>query len=359
MSGMKTRNAGGTGWQAAALVIGLAAVLATSHARAETAQSATWLRGAGATFPAPLYQAWIETWTKQEGGASLTYEAIGSSAGINRFITGSVDFAGSDAPITDRQIDGVGRGVVSVPATAGMIVLAYSLPGGITDLKLPRDVYAAIFAGDITRWNDPRIHAANPDVALPNIDIAVVARLDGSGTTFALTSHLDAISPLWRERGLGAATSVDWPRNAMQVKGNEGVAQRIKISEGAIGYVEYGFAKRLNLPVAALENKAGKFVRPTADAGTAALSETAGDMDEHLRISIADAPGASAYPIVTYSWLLLYGRYDDEHKAAALRDFVGWGLTQGQTMAREDLSGYIPLPANVVAKGQQALAAIR
>lgn len=342
------------------VALGVAAALVTQGAlAADMAQSKLWLRGAGATFPAPLYQAWIDTWSADRGKASVSYEAIGSSAGINRFTTQSVDFAGTDAPIKDEQIARVDRGVVSVPATAGMIVLAYSLPGGADDLKLPRDVYAGIFAGDIARWNDPRIQAANPDVTLPNLDIAVVARMDGSGTTYAFTSHLQAISPAWRERGLGAATHVDWPRNTMQVKGNEGVAQRVKISEGAIGYVEYGFAKRLNLPVAALENKVGAFIRPSAEAGTAALSETAQAMDEHLRVEIADAPGAGAYPIVTYSWLLLYGAYEDEGKAAALRDFVGWGLTQGQALAREDLSGYIPLPANVVAKAQQAIATIR
>ncbi len=340
------------------VVLGLAMALAAQGARAEMGEGSIVLRGAGSTFAAPLYQGWIEAWTVNHKGTVLSYDAIGSGAGINRFLTGSVDFAGSDAPIKDEQIARIGRGVVSVPATAGMIVLAYSLPGGIDDLKLPRDVYVAIFAGDITRWNDPRIQAANPDVKLPNLGIAVVARMDASGTTFAFTSHLNAISPLWRERGLGVGTSVDWPGNAMQVKGNEGVAQRIKISSGAIGYVEYGFAKRLNLPVAALENKAGRFVRPSAEAGTAALSETAADMDERLRVSIADAPGAGAYPIVTYSWLVLYGHYNDETKAAALRDFVGWGLTEGQTLKREDLSGYIPLPANVVAKGQQALATI-
>ena len=232
-------------------------------------------------------------------------------------------------------------------------------PRCIIQAKLPRDVYAGIFAGEITKWNDPQIQAANPDVALPNLDIAVVARLDGSGTTYAFTNHLNAISPLWRARGMGAAATIDWPRNAMQVKGNEGVAQRVKISEGAIGYVEYGFAKRLGLPVAALENRAGKYIRPSAEAGTAALSETADAMDDNLRVGIADAPGADAYPVVTYSWLLLYGRYDDERTTSALRDFVGWGLTKGQTLARDDLAGYIPLPENVVAKAQQAITTIQ
>ena len=346
-------------WTVGVAVGVFAAFLTQGASAADRAHSKLWLRGAGATFPAPLYQAWIDEWSSSHGDRALSYEPVGSSAGINRFTTGSVDFAGTDAPIRDEQIAKVDRGVISIPATAGMIVLAYSLPGGIDDLKLPRDVYAGIFAGDIAKWNDPRIQAANPDIGLPDLDIAVVARMDGSGTTFAFTNHLHAISPLWRESGRGAATYVDWPHNAMQVKGNEGVAQRVKISEGAIGYVEYGFAKRLNLPVAALENKVGKFIRPSAEAGTAALRETAAVMDDKLRVEIPDAPGAEAYPIVTYSWLLLYGSYPNEKKAEALRAFVDWGLTEGQAMARDDVGGYIPLPSNVVAKGQQALATLR
>jgi phosphate transport system substrate-binding protein len=340
-----------------ALAIALAAL--QSAAAAEPAPRDLWLRGAGATFPAPLYNAWIKAYQARSGTVSLTYDAIGSGAGLGQFVTGSVDFAGSDAPISDADVAKVERGVVSVPATAGMIVLAYSLPEGVGPLKLSREAYAGIFAGEITEWDDPRIQASNPGAELPNTTIAVVTRRDASGTTFAFTKHLQTISPAWQQKGLGAGTLVSWPAGAMKVPGNEGVAQRIKISEGAIGYVEYGFAKRLGLPVAALENKAGAFILPTAETGAAALSEAAGAMDEKLRVSIADAAGQAAYPIVTYSWLLLYGQYPDGRKAEAIRDFVAWGLTDGQKLQDEALSGYIPLPANVVAKGQQALATVR
>ncbi|MGZ8995053.1 MAG: phosphate ABC transporter substrate-binding protein PstS [Rhodospirillales bacterium] len=326
---------------------------------ADPAPREVWLRGAGATFPAPLYKAWIKAYEAEHGDITLTYDAIGSGAGLSQFVTGSVDFAGSDAPIGDADIAKVERGVVSVPATAGMVVLAYSLPDGVGPLRLSREAYAGIFAGEITEWDDPRIQVANPDVKLPNTNIAVVTRRDASGTTFAFTSHLNAISPLWRQKSIGAGTLVSWPGGAMKVPGNEGVAQRIKISAGAIGYVEYGFAKRLGLPVAALENREGNYVMPTEEAGTQALAEAAGAMDERLRVAIPDAPGESAYPIVTYSWLLLYGSYPDAKKAAAIRDFVAWGLREGQTLREEGLSGYIPLPANVAAKGQQALATIR
>ncbi len=347
------------------LFVALAVLLASGVSVAAPAMAAdpvareVWLRGAGATFPAPLYKAWIKAYEKGHDNVSLTYDAIGSGAGLSQFVTGSVDFAGSDAPISDDQIAKVERGVVSVPATAGMVVLAYSLPDGVGPLRLSREAYAGIFAGEITKWSDPRIQAANPDARLPNTTIAVVTRRDASGTTFAFASHLDAISPLWREKGLGAGILVRWPAGAMKVPGNEGVAQRIKISEGAIGYVEYGFAKRLGLPVAALENKAGNYVMPTEEAGAQALAEAGAAMDEKLRVTITDAAGDAAYPILTYSWLLLYGRYPEVAKAEAIRDFVAWGLTEGQTVKDEELPGYIPLPANVVAKGQQALAAIR
>ncbi|MGZ8996467.1 MAG: phosphate ABC transporter substrate-binding protein PstS, partial [Rhodospirillales bacterium] len=313
----------GHDYRAAALAALLASVFAATVPAnaADPAPGEVWLRGAGATFPAPLFRVWIKAYEAAHDNVSFTYDAIGSGAGLSRFVTGSVDFAGTDAPISDADIAKVEHGVVSVPATAGMVVLAYSLPDGIGPLRLSREAYAGIFAGEITKWDDPRIQAANPGVRLPSTSIAVVTRRDASGTTFAFTSHLDAISPLWRQKGLGSGTLVRWPGGAMKVQGNEGVAQRIKISEGAIGYVEYGFAKRLGLPVAALENKAGTFVMPTEEAGTQALSEAAGAMDEKLRVAIADAGGTNAYPIVTYSWLLLYASYADGKKANAIRDF--------------------------------------
>jgi phosphate transport system substrate-binding protein len=343
---------------AAAALVALSGLAgATSAAAAE--QNMLWLRGAGATFPAPLYQAWIDAYHAQHPDVDITYDAVGSGAGINRFITHSVDFGASDAPMTDEQMGRVDDGVVLVPATAGMIVVAYSLPGLNGELKLPRDVYPAIFAGEITQWNDPRIQEANPDITLPKRTIAVVTRMDSSGTTYAFTSHLNAISPVWQEKKLGGAKLIDWPGGAMQVKGNEGVATRIKVSEGAIGYVEYGFAKRLGLPVAALQNKAGNYVMPSEAAGIEALAEATETMDAELRGTVDDPSADRAYPLVTYSWMMLYARYADARKAAAVRDFVGWGLTEGQRVSGAELAGYIPLPDGIVAKGQHALATIR
>jgi phosphate transport system substrate-binding protein len=343
---------------AAACVLALAAAttFAALPAAAETGGTpqTLWIRGAGATFPAPLYAKWIEAYHAEHPSVSLTYDAVGSGEGISRFVAGSVDFGASDAVLTDAQAAKVTSGVITIPATAGMVVLAYNLPGVSGALKLPRDVYTGIFAGTVKRWDDPRIAAANPGMALPRRDIVIVARQDGSGTTAAFTSHLAAVSPSWHEQGLGVGTLIDWPGSAMLARGNEGVASRIKISEGAIGYVEYGFAKRLGIPVAALQNKAGRFVAPSESAGQRALAQASAATADDPRMTILDPSGTEAYPIVTYSWLLLYRQYADARTSAAIKDFVGWGLTRGQSFA----SGldYLPLPAEIASRGRQALA---
>lgn len=336
------------------LACGLVSLATGGQADAQQAPKAVWLHGEGATFPAPLYERWIKAYQKLNPGTFVNYSAVGSGEGINRFMSGAVDFAGSDAAISDEAIAKVNRGVLVIPATAGMVVLAYNIPGYTGELKLPRDVYADIFSGAITRWNDPRILAANPDLPSLNRSIAVVARRESSGTTFAFTSHLASVTPAWQTEEHKAGKVVNWPSGAMLVMGNEGVAGRIKQSEWSIGYVEYGFAKRLNLPMAALENKAGQFVKPEENSGREALSEASSAPDADLRIFIPDPAGPTAYPIVTYTWLLLYKQYADDSKRVAVQDFVKFGLTAGQTMG-EDL-GYIVLPDAISEKGQQELA---
>ena len=241
-----------------------------------------------------------------------------------------------------------------IASTAGMVVLAYNLPGLLGELKLPRDVYPAILAGKIKRWDDQRLRRANPGVALPHRDIVIVARRDSSGTTYALTNHLATIDPAWRMEGHDVGKLIEWPARAMLAVGNEGVASRIKISEGSIGYVEYGFAKRLGLPVAVLQNKAGSFVTPTEASGRQALVEASAKTLSGLNQSVADPAAAAAYPIVTFSWILLYRQYGDPGKGAAVRDFVAWGLSNDQAFGSE--FGYLPLPGEVVASDRQALA---
>jgi phosphate transport system substrate-binding protein len=324
--------------------------------QAGAAMNETSLRGAGSTFSAALYKQWMETYHRDHPQVSIAYDAVGSGEGVRRFIAGSVDFGASDIALSDREASEIARGAVMVASTAGMVVLAYNVPGLKGELKLPREVYPGILSGQIRRWDDPRIQAANPGVSLPHLDIVVVARKDSSGTTFALTNHLAATSLAWREQGLGVGKLVEWPAAAMLASGNEGVAARIKISEGSIGYVEYGFAKRLGLPMAALQNKAGKFVAPDEAAGMQSLAEASATTPTGLNQSIVDPAGTNAYPVVTFSWLLLYRKYDDPQKGSAVRDFVAWGLSNGQAFSKK--LGYLPLPGEVVASGEQALGSV-
>jgi len=329
-----------------------ATAMSWAQGPATKASTAVSLAGAGATFPAPLYKKWIAVYSAAHPAVSISYKPVGSGEGIKRFVAETVDFAGSDEYLSPANAAKVESGVATVPATAGMVVFAYNIPGVTGQIRLPRDVYADIFAGQIRRWNDPRIAAANPGIHFPNRDIALVARLDSSGTTAAFTRHLAAADPSWHTRGLGTGKLIAWPAKTMLAAGNEGVAARIKISEGSIGYVEYGFAKRLGLPMAALQNKAGEFVAPTEAAAQLALSARVPQADA-LERSVVDPDAAGAYPIVSYTWLFLYRHYREPAKAAALRDFVAWGLSDGQQYGAE--LGCVPLSADIVALGRQIL----
>lgn len=339
----------------AALSLGATAMSWAQESAAKARTGAVSLAGAGATFPAPLYKKWIAVYAAAHPGVAISYEAVGSGEGIKRFIAEAVDFAGSDENLTPANAAKVESGVAAVPATAGMVVLAYNIPGVSAQIRLPREVYAAIFAGQIRRWNDRRIEAANPGIRFPGRDIALIARLDSSGTTAAFTRHLAATDPSWHSRGLGTGKLIAWPAKTMLAAGNEGVASRIKISEGAIGYVEYGFARRLGLPMAALQNKAGDFVAPTEAAAQLALSARVPQAAE-LERSVVDPDGDGAYPIVSYTWLFLYRHYREPAKAEALRGLVAWGLTEGQKYGAE--LGYVPLSADIVDLGRQILGTV-
>ncbi|PON18556.1 phosphate ABC transporter substrate-binding protein PstS [Candidatus Entotheonella serta] len=292
----------------AGLLVSLGSGCTSNEAESGLDSNAIQLAGAGATFPAPLYEKWLDVYQKQNPVVQLSYEAIGSGDGTKQFMAGSVDFGASDAAMKDEEIAKVESGVQLVPVVAGSIVLAYNLEGIGGDLKLPRDVYVDIFLNEITTWDDPRIQAANPGLKLPSDNIALAVRQDSSGTTFAFTNHLSAISDKWRDRGSGVGKVIDWPGNAMAARGNEGVAGRIVQSVSSIGYVEYGTAQRAGLKMAWLENQAGQFIQPHGGSGLATLLNV--DMPENLRVFFPDPAGADSYPIVTYSWLLLNkGRY--------------------------------------------------
>jgi phosphate transport system substrate-binding protein len=310
------------------------------------------LSGAGATFPAPLYQRWAVEYNKTNPGVQVNYQSVGSGAGVKQFTQGTVDFAASDAAMSDEEIAKVKAGAVMIPATAGSIVIAYNLPG-VTDLKLSREAYAGIFLGKITTWNDPIIAKDNAGVNLPNLPINVAYRSDGSGTTFVFTQHLSAISPEFKEE-IGTDKSVTWA-TGVGGKGNEGVTALVKQAPGTIGYVEYGYAVHNGLSTASLQNKSGNFVKPTDESGAATLASVT--LPENLRIWPVDPTGAQDYPIATFTWLLLYKSYPDAAKAKALKEFVTYGLTEGQKFAPE--LGYIALPASVVEKSKAALETIK
>jgi len=314
--------------------------------------AAQQLSGAGASFPAPLYQRWAVEYNKLHPNVQVNYQSVGSGAGVKQFTQGTVDFAASDAAMSDEEIEKVKQGVVMIPATAGSIVVAYNLPE-VKDLKLSRDAYAGIFLGKITKWNDPAIAKDNPDVKLPDLPINVAFRSDGSGTTFVFTKHLSAISPDFADE-VGTDKSVTWPAGAGG-KGNEGVTALVKQTPGTIGYVEYGYAVNNGLSMASLQNKAGKFVKPTAESGAATLGHV--EFPENLRIWPEDPAGDDDYPIATFTWLLLYKKYSDAAKLKALKEFITYGLTDGQKFSSE--LGYIPVPAAVVEKSKAALASVQ
>lgn len=314
----------------------------------------TSLQGAGATFPAPLYQRWFSEYNKQHPNVQVNYQALGSGAGIKQFTEQLVNFGASDAAMTDEQIEKVEDGVVLIPATAGSIVLAYNLPEVSDHLKLTREAYAGIFLGKVTRWNDPAIASANPGVTLPDLPIQVAYRAEGSGTTFVFTQHLSAISEEWKS-GPGAGLTVVWPCKGVGCKGNQGIAAQIQQTPGAIGYLEHGFATQNKMAHAELQNKNGKFVASSTASGQAALGSAA--LPENLRAWIPDPEGDESYPIVTYSWILCYKKYDDPLTAATLKDVLRFGLKQGQQFSEE--LGYIPLPPAVAEKVLEAVDRIK
>ncbi len=307
------------------------------------------LIGAGASFPAPLYQRWFADYNQQHPNIEINYQSVGSSVGVQQLSNGTVDFAASDVAITDEQAAKIKQGVIALPVTAGAIVLAYNLPKIPTGLKLSRQVYTDIFLGKIKNWNNPQIALANPGINLPNLPIQVVHRADGSGTTSVLTQHFSAINPEWKSK-VGAGKSIEW-LVGIGAKGNEGVTAQIQQIPGAIGYVEYAYATQNKIPVAALENKSGNYIIPTPESAAKTLEAVTLPADK-LVAFITDPTNAQSYPIVTYTWLLTYHQYQDPVKAQALKNFVNWAVTEGQKSSLE--LGYIPLSKKVVVKIQSA-----
>jgi phosphate transport system substrate-binding protein len=302
------------------------------------------LTGAGATFPNPIYTKWFDTFARKTG-IRINYQSIGSGGGIRQFTQGTVDFGATDGPITDEQITAVNGNVVHLPTVLGAVVLTYNLPAlGTTRLKLDGTTVADIFLGRITKWNDSRIAALNPGVRLPAIDLLVVHRSDGSGTTFVFVDYLAKISAEWRSK-VGVNTSVNWP-TGLGGKGNEGVTQQVKQTEGSIGYVELVYALANKLGYAQIRNQSGKFVEPTLEAVSAAAASAKLTKTSDFRVSITAAPGEHAYPISSFTWLLIRVDNADPTKARQIRDFLLW-MTGGEAQKMAVDLGYAPLPSDV------------
>jgi phosphate transport system substrate-binding protein len=302
------------------------------------------LTGAGATFPNPIYTKWFDAYNKKTG-VQINYQSIGSGGGIRQFTEGTVDFGASDGPMTAEQIQAVAGNVVHIPTVIGAVVLTYNLPSlGQTRLRLDGQTVVDMFMGRITKWNDPRIAALNPGVALPKLDLIIVHRSDGSGTTYVFTDYLTKISREWKDK-VGFATSVNWPVG-LGGKGNEGVTQQVKQVEGAVGYVELIYAVANNLPFAQLKNSAGNFVEPSLESASAAAAGAKLKPDTDFRVSITNATGDKVYPITSFTWLLVRLDTKDAEKAKLVRDYLAWMITdEAQAMAVE--LKYAPLPNDV------------
>lgn len=302
------------------------------------------LNGAGATFPNPIYTKWFDGYAKKTG-VKINYQSIGSGGGIKQFTEGTIDFGASDSPMTDEQIAKVKSNVAHIPTVLGAVVLTYNLPAiGTTKLKLDAATIADIFLGKVTKWNDGRIAALNPGVKLPAADLLVVHRSDGSGTTFVFVDYLSKVSSEWRTK-VGAANAVKWP-TGLGGKGNEGVTQQVKQLDGTIGYVELVYALANRLQYASVKNQAGKMVDPTLETVTAAAASAKLPKTTDFRVSITDAPGDKAYPIASFTWLLVQADNANALKGKQIRDFLNWMVTGEAQKLATDL-GYAPLPGDV------------
>jgi phosphate transport system substrate-binding protein len=310
----------------------------------------TTLNGAGATFPNPMYSKWFSEYGKSHSDVQINYQPIGSGGGIRQVTAGTVDFGASDMPMTDKQLQDAKLKILNIPTVLGAVVPAYNIPGVTGEIKFTPDALAGIFLGKISKWNDKALASANPGMNFPDANIIVVHRSDGSGTSFIWTDYLSKVSPEWRSQ-VGSDTSVKWPIG-MGGKGNEGVAGLIRQLSGSIGYVELIYAVQNKIPYGTIRNSSGTFVKASLESVTAAAA-SAPKMPADFRVSITNAPGKDAYPISSFTWLLIPEQSKDSAKGKILNDFLSWMVTDGQQMTAA--LSYAPLPDNVVAKVKDAI----
>jgi phosphate transport system substrate-binding protein len=331
------------------------ALIGAATIAACTTLAAQQINGAGATFPAPIYQKWFAEYNKLHPAVQINYQPIGSGGGIQQVTAKTVFFGASDMPMTDQQLSAAPARLLHFPTVLGGVVPIYNLPGVTQDLKFSGPVLADIYLGKITKWNDPKIANENTGAKLPATDIAVVHRSDGSGTTFIWCDFLSKVSPDFKSK-VGANTSVNWPAGVGAAK-NDGVAGQVKQTPGAIGYVELIYALQNKISFGAVQNKDGKFLKASLETVTAAAAGAAKDMPPDFRVSITNAPGADAYPISSFTWILLYQESPDKAQGKAMVDFMKWALTDGEKFTKD--LGYAPLPKNVVDMEMKSLDTIK
>jgi phosphate transport system substrate-binding protein len=337
--------------RAAATLVAIAAVgsVATLLAQAQT------INGAGATFPFPIYSKWFSEYNKKFPNVQINYQSIGSGGGIRQLTAQTVFFGATDGPMTkDQQLAAPGN-ILHLPTVLGAVVPVYNIEGVTAEVKFDGPALADIFLGKIAKWNDPAIAKLNPGVNLPNTDIAVVHRSDGSGTTYIFADFLGKVSPEWKKR-VGISTALNWPVG-LGGKGNEGVAGLVKQTPGSIGYVELIYALQNRIAFGSVKNLSGKFVRATIEGVTAAAASAASAMPADFRVSITNAPGDAAYPISSFTWLLFYENPKDKAAAKTMVEFMKWALADGQKFAKD--LGYAPLPDAVVKLEMEALKKIK
>ncbi len=331
------------------------AVIMLSMGTTTHAQESLLLNGAGATFPYPIYSKWFDMYSKVDRTVRFNYQSIGSGGGIRQILAGTVDFGATDGPMSDEQIKEAKIKILHFPTVMGAVVPTYNIPGISGDLNFTAKVLADIFLGKIRKWNDPAIANANPGIALPNQDIIVVHRSDGSGTTYVWVDYLSKVSAEWKEK-VGKNTSVNWPVG-LGGKGNEGVAGLVKQTPGSLGYVELIYAEQNKLPYGKVQNREGAFVKADLKSVTAAAAGTGNAMPKDFRVSITDAPGKAAYPVSSFTWLLIPEKIGDPQKGKALVHFLDWMLAQGQMEAPKLM--YAPLPETVLTMEKDAIKTIR
>jgi len=323
---------------------GSSAPVSTNNATPAASGGKTQVNGAGATFPNPIYSKWFSEYNKLHPDVEVNYQSIGSGGGIRQLTAQTVFFGASDAPMTDEQMKQAPGKILHFPTVLGAVVPVYNIEGASAQVKFTGPVLADIFLGKIKRWNDPAIAKANAGIKLPNSEITVVHRSDGSGTSFIYTDYLSKVSEEWKQK-VGANASVNWPIG-VGGKGNEGVAGLVKQTPNSLGYVELVYALQNKIPYGAVQNASGEFVTPSTDSVTAAAAGAAANMPKDFRVSITNAPGQGAYPISSFTWILMYEEPKDQTLAKVMVAFMKWALSDGQKIAPE--MGYAAVPANVV-----------